>query len=277
MFQHLHKRKIKKGFTLVELIVVLVILAIIAAFTIPAMLGYIDKTHEADAINNAQYYVTAAQTCIVKKTADETWNTLSNTKKVAAINDEATNTANLNTGKVKSATYDETNAQIVTLLYKDTPTDLLVLYENDTYTIVEDTSISMPDSLVLSTYFNGTTQETEILKALGLEDQSFTINGTTYYIRADAQANASGKRTAVIYASTSSDYSSGYNPARFKASYYYSDDQNQWYKVTNTNGLSSTSIQGSDKYKAIENAINNNNGSYTSGANTYTFVAVDLR
>ena len=33
----------RKGFTMVELIVVLVVLAIIAAFIIPALLGFIDK------------------------------------------------------------------------------------------------------------------------------------------------------------------------------------------------------------------------------------------
>jgi|GEM_PF-3531165 len=284
MFHHLRKQKIKAGFTLVELIVVLVVLAIIAAFTIPAMLGYIDKTHEADAINNAQYYVTAAQTCIVKKTADETWETLSNSEKVEAINEEASTTAGLNTGEVKKATYDETNAQIVTLLYKDTPTDLLVLYENETYTIVEDTTISMPDSLVLllteGRVFNGSNPEDEatILEQLGLEDQSFTINGITYYIRADAQykTGASGQR-AVIYASTDSDYDKRNYPSSYIASYYYSDDQDQWYEVTNTDGLTETSIHGSSNYNAIESAINNNDGSYTdSDGNVYTFVPTDL-
>ena len=35
-----------KGFTLVELIVVLVILALLAALLVPALLGYIDKAKE---------------------------------------------------------------------------------------------------------------------------------------------------------------------------------------------------------------------------------------
>ena len=37
------KERNNKGFTLVELIVVLVILAILAAILVPALLGYIDK------------------------------------------------------------------------------------------------------------------------------------------------------------------------------------------------------------------------------------------
>jgi len=36
----------KKGFTLTEMIVVLVILAVLAAFAIPTMLGYISSSQE---------------------------------------------------------------------------------------------------------------------------------------------------------------------------------------------------------------------------------------
>lgn len=50
-----------KGFTLVELIVVLVILAILAAILVPALLGYIDKAREKQAVLNAKSCLTAAQ------------------------------------------------------------------------------------------------------------------------------------------------------------------------------------------------------------------------
>ena len=56
------KQKINdKGFTLVELIVVLVILAILAAILVPALLGYIDRARGSQILLNAKSVMTAAQ------------------------------------------------------------------------------------------------------------------------------------------------------------------------------------------------------------------------
>ena len=50
-----------KGFTLVELIVVLVILAILAAILIPALLGYIDRAREKQDVLDARNLMMATQ------------------------------------------------------------------------------------------------------------------------------------------------------------------------------------------------------------------------
>lgn len=56
------KKKNRKGFSLVELIVVLVIMAILAAALVPTLIGYIKQTRESNAKNEASMVVQAAQT-----------------------------------------------------------------------------------------------------------------------------------------------------------------------------------------------------------------------
>ena len=54
-------RNKEKGFTLVELIVVLAILATLAAIMVPSLTGYIDKANDTKLISMAKSIHTAAQ------------------------------------------------------------------------------------------------------------------------------------------------------------------------------------------------------------------------
>ncbi len=64
--------KNRKGFTLVELIIVMVIIAILAAALIPTMMGYINDAKKTANTSTARAYYVAAQSIATKNYADGT-------------------------------------------------------------------------------------------------------------------------------------------------------------------------------------------------------------
>lgn len=68
------KRRTKRGFTLVELIVVLVILALLAALLVPALTGYIDKARKSQVIAETRMITMAVQTKMSEYYASSEWN-----------------------------------------------------------------------------------------------------------------------------------------------------------------------------------------------------------
>lgn len=56
----------KKGFTLIEIIVVVVILAVLMAVAVPSLLKYLDTAQEAPALTETHAIVTAAQKGLLK-------------------------------------------------------------------------------------------------------------------------------------------------------------------------------------------------------------------
>lgn len=73
------KNKNRKGFSLVELIVCLVIMAILAAALVPTLIGYINQTRQSNAKNEAASCVSAAQTIISSAYANPDGKYINNT------------------------------------------------------------------------------------------------------------------------------------------------------------------------------------------------------
>lgn len=78
MIKNLRNKK-KKGFTLIELVVVIAIIAILAAVLIPQIAGFTDDAKETAVIADAKEIVTAAESINAKKstfTDASTWTTI---------------------------------------------------------------------------------------------------------------------------------------------------------------------------------------------------------
>lgn len=65
-------RKNKKGFTLIEIIVVLVIMGILLAIAVPAILGYVGKANDAKYLAQARGGYLAGQTIVAQRASDGT-------------------------------------------------------------------------------------------------------------------------------------------------------------------------------------------------------------
>lgn len=147
MFEKIRKMKNKKGFTLVELIVVLVILA---ALLIPALTGYIDKANKEKVVATTRMVVMAAQTEASEKYGLKAAGQLNNGNNITVSYDGTTATAAVDGIDIKAIgklaeVMDDADAFVngvtsisVTINAKGTVTDATVVQSGFTCTYDAD-------------------------------------------------------------------------------------------------------------------------------------------
>ena len=125
----------KKGFTLIEIIVVVVILAVLMAVAVPSLLKYLDTAQEAPALTETHAIVTAAQKRVIEKysqTKDE------NT--ILTANDNKWIEDFVNEGGTIYGSVTVTNKEVTRLIYHAS-NGLYVKYENQEYKVLDKKDI----------------------------------------------------------------------------------------------------------------------------------------
>lgn len=173
-------KKNKKGFTLIEIIVVIVILAVLMAVAVPSVLKYINVAQEAPALTEAHAIVTAAQKRVIEKYMQNRTNEFSLDSDDNKWIEEFIDKGGTIQGDVVLA-----NNEVSSLLYKAS-NGLYVLFENQKYTIVDEdalgkTSLNQLSKLVVD--YTQLTNELFASKKIGLG------TGRDYLIRKVAEEN----------------------------------------------------------------------------------------
>ena len=141
--------KSNKGFSLVELIIVIAIMAILAAAIAPALIRYINKARRADDLTAAGEIVSAANTAMTNEAANDEVMALVGTTttgvQIAAINNTSVTAST--TGGSFAAEMQKTLPNGAPKKYKkDGSSSYVLMYSQDRFYVETDNGIQLNPS-----------------------------------------------------------------------------------------------------------------------------------
>ena len=253
-----------KGFTLVEIIVVLVILAILAAIIIPSMTGWIDEAANKSVIIECRQCVLAAQT-IASEKYGEGINSIDLTTYGAAILKLA--------GTPDGSAITKLTAEngTVSLLVYSSAKKVVVTYENGTYTIggqaaspvIQNAQTFLEHAIqieaTLKKYYSGT----DFISAVGtlpsvstsdiFGNKTLQSGAKTLYWRPKV-ITIDGKKTVVLYANSGS---TGHANWQAYAFYYNGKIYRSTSLFMNTNRINPNQLNGITDFDSFISDPNN--------------------
>lgn len=270
-------KETKKGFTLVETIVVLVVLAILAAILIPAMVKWIDKANQRAGIVECRQVVVAAQTI-----ASEAYGTANVTLAAGSMMNapyfEQVKALAQVPGTIVAITLRPGDAQVIHVAYI-TSRNVLIVYELDSgYTVSTVASNTLPglqaaaggllQDLMTDTSFAGAgqVQQNSALHAAFAAAYGGTLPGMSQDVTdrlkavGRSQANIDNLNwrpmlsdTGEVFYVASSSAADKSNPSNV-AAVYYNNQMYYWWNGYSANGGTYVSNQN---YNITEKLLNN--------------------
>ena len=190
-----------KGFTLVELIVVITILGILAAIAVPPLTGYIDKSRSTSVIAECRQSVVAAQTLATANHDSASAVPDGNVESPSALLDEIAKLAdNPDPGTIHSVVF--LDSKVIELLYSNG--DIFVLYKNGEYTIVEGTGSSGGSGIAAPTKPEDTMYGTSVFDPVTGEYVDIKVAGNVI------GAKNTAVRDKLVYFAGNDKYEEGY-------------------------------------------------------------------
>lgn len=207
------KKRRSPGFTLVEVIVVLIILAILAAIGIPALLGYIEKTQRGVCLANTAAIARIAQPMLLLDdklagniTADSTY-LFDYVERENLVDGDGCPTD----GTYRAYLLANNRLMVVCSRHPEGASGKII------------TDIAKEYQANSSGFLQGSDFRKEIIDRFGGELPAVMVDGTAFFLKINYDGNP---RQVMVFASPGGAGNAG---TQWQAKYYYDNENDQWY------------------------------------------------